>query len=200
MADIIAQKIEENHKYVEDALSRIGMRSLYTDFLRDSGFFDAPASANHHGNYPGALASHSIAVANELIRYTKAGLIGWTDERSPLIVGLLHDMCKVDTYEEVMDDDDIPELHMVSAYGEEVMVPKYKYNKNVLYKGHGTASVLKVAPYINLTEEEVACIVYHMGAFTDKEDWEYYDRAVSHFPNVLYTHTADMAASQVLGI
>ena len=199
MADVITQKIEENHKYVEEALGRIGMRSLYTDFLRDSGFFDAPASANHHGNYPGALASHSIAVANELIRYTKAGLIEWTDERSPLIVGLLHDACKIDSYEEVMDEDDCIR-HFVTVYGEEVMVPKYKYNKNVLYKGHGTASVLKVAPYINLTEEEVACIVYHMGAFTDKEDWEYYDRAVSHFPNVLYTHTADMVASQILGI
>ena len=51
-----------------------------------------------------------------------------------------------------------------------------------------------------LTEEEIMCIRYHMGAFTDKEEWRDYTNAVKNFPNVLWTHQADMLASHVSGV
>jgi hypothetical protein len=44
------------------------------------------------------------------------------------------------------------------------------------------------------------CIRYHMGAFTDKSEWNDYTRAVRNYPNVLWTHQADMLASQVAGV
>lgn len=53
---------------------------------------------------------------------------------------------------------------------------------------------------IDLTEEEKMCIRYHMGAFTEKSEWEFYSRAVRRYPNVLWTHTADMIASQIKGV
>ena len=34
----------------------------------------------------------------------------------------------------------------------------------------------------------------------DKENWNSYGRAVTNFPNVLYTHTADMVAARILGV
>ena len=43
----------------------------------------------------------------------------------------------------------------------------------------------------------MTCIRYHMGAFIDKEQWNDYTRAVEQYPNVLWTHTADMIASHV---
>jgi len=49
-----------------------------------------------------------------------------------------------------------------------------------------------------LTDEEIACIRWHMGAFDDKERWNNYRYAITQFPNVLYTHTADMIASTIL--
>ena len=48
--------------------------------------------------------------------------------------------------------------------------------------------------------EEIACIRYHMGAFTDKSEWNDYTRAVKAYPNVLWTHQADMLASHVKGV
>ena len=51
-----------------------------------------------------------------------------------------------------------------------------------------------------LTEEEAACIVYHMGAYTEKEKWDFYGRAIERFPNVLWTHHADMIASKIKGV
>ena len=50
--------------------------------------------------------------------------------------------------------------------------------------------------HISLTGEEAACIVYHMGAY-EKDMWDGYDAAIRQYPNVLYTHTADMLASKV---
>lgn len=43
--------------------------------LDKMGFFDAPASINHHGAYSGALFDHSLAVTGALLDYTdKLGL------------------------------------------------------------------------------------------------------------------------------
>ena len=53
---------------------------------------------------------------------------------------------------------------------------------------------------LKLTDEEIACIRWHMGAFDEKENWKHYSYAVSQYPNVLYTHTADMIASQIHNI
>ena len=44
------------------------------------------------------------------------------------------------------------------------------------------------------------CIRWHMGAFDDKENWNSYGRACTAYPNVLYTHTADMIAARILGV
>ena len=50
---------------------------------------------------------------------------------------------------------------------------------------------------IRLSDEERACIIYHMGAFTPKEEWRDYTHAVNVYPNVLWTHHADMIASHI---
>jgi hypothetical protein len=49
-------------------------------------------------------------------------------------------------------------------------------------------------------EEELLCIRWHMGAFDDKENWNSYGRSVTEYPNVLFTHTADMIAARIMRI
>lgn len=70
----------------------------FVDILKEKGFFTAPASIHHHGAYSGALFDHSLAVTNSLLSLTKRLELKWQDERSPLIVGMFHDLCKVDNY------------------------------------------------------------------------------------------------------
>lgn len=53
---------------------------------------------------------------------------------------------------------------------------------------------------MTLTEEEIMCIRYHMGAFVEKEELRDYTGAVHRYANVLWTHQADMLASHVVGI
>ena len=59
-----------------------------------------------------------------------------------------------------------------------------EYNTETLLKGHGDKSVMRCASLLQLTEEEVMCIRYHMGAFTDKEEWQDYesDSSLSECP------------------
>ena len=151
-----------------------------TSYLSEHGFFTAPASTKYHGSYEGGLFDHSFEVEQTLCELTKANGLVWERPESPLIVGMFHDLCKMDNYVAEMDG--------------------WTYNNEALLKGHGDKSVMKLASLMKLTEEEVACIRYHMGAFTEKEEWRDYTRAVHVYPNVLWTHHADMIASHVKGV
>lgn len=164
----------------------------FIDTLKEKGFFTAPASIHHHGAYSGALFDHSLAVANSLLSLTKRLELKWQDGRSPLIVGMFHDFCKVDNY--------ILQKEVLREEPFKAMLTKWEYNNATLLPGHGDKSVIMLQQYMRLTEEEMLCIRWHMGAFDDKENWNSYGRAVTNFPNVLYTHTADMIAARILGV
>ena len=153
------------------------------EFLEENGFYDAPASRKHHGADPGGLFNHSYLVATKLQELTDKLGLAWEREESPMIIGLLHDVCKLDDY--VLE---------VGVDGWNI-----QWNKNSLWPGHGEKSLIMLQGLIPLTEEEKACIRYHMGAFTDQKEWEYYSRAVEKYPNALYTHMADMIASHIEG-
>ena len=101
---------------------------------------------------------------------------------------MFHDLCKIDNYINVRDESEDPEKdHWV-------------YNNDTLLKGHGDKSVMILSTLIQLTEEEVMCIRYHMGAFTNKSEWNIYTRAIHKYPNVLWTHQADMLAAHIAGV
>lgn len=166
--------------------------------LNNNGFFTAPASTKYHGAYEGGLYDHSFAVTKRLIRLTMDNKLQWQRKESPFIVGMFHDICKCDQYKWVED-----EMVEMSVGQYNLMVkgdfdPKghYEFNTNTLLKGHGSKSLMILSQFINLTEEEMLCIRYHMGAY-EKEEWAEFDMAIKRYENVLWTHQADMLASKV---
>lgn len=172
-------------------------------YLSLNHFFTAPASTKYHGNYEGGLFDHSFAVAKFLVQLTEDNHLTWKNPRSPYIVGMFHDLCKIDQY--------IPQYEMREELEQSPLNdPKpvkfvktlcgYDYNPDTLLKGHGDKSVMLLSQFYTLTDEEIMCIRYHMGAFTDKSEWNDYTRAVRNYPNVLWTHQADMLASHVAGV
>lgn len=165
-------------------------------FLRNNGFFTAPASANHHGNYEGGLFDHSLQVTKELVKLTMYNHLNWERAHSPYIVGMFHDLCKIDSYKWVQSpaQEVQPGIRIHKADGH------WEYNTDTLLKGHGEKSVMILSTLMQLTEEEMLCIRYHMGAFTDEAEWKYYNGAINRYPNVLWTHHADMIASHVQGV
>ena len=156
--------------------------------LIEDGYFTCPASLHHHGKYEGALFDHSIAVTESLLYLTDKLGLTWGTPESPLIVGMFHDLCKVDNYK-----------HKDAAWGDSI--ESWEYNNAPLLTGHGEKSVIMLQQLgIRLTEEEMLCIRWHMGAFDKEENWNSYGRSVTKYPNVLYTHTADMIAARILGV
>lgn len=153
--------------------------------LDEMGFFTAPASTKFHGDYEGGLFDHSLEVTNALIHLTERLNLNWERGISPIMVGMFHDLCKCDQYEVISHPCD-PDV-------------RYGRNDKVLLKGHGEKSVMLLSQFYNLTEEEILCIRYHMGAY-ETDEWNEYDRAIRKYPNVLFTHTADMIASKISGV
>lgn len=150
-------------------------------WLVNNGFFTQAASTKFHGSYEGGLFDHSYAVMRHLLDLTDRLGLQWQREESPYIVGMFHDLCKIDQYVRLPDG-------------------RYKFIYNTEVKGHGDKSVILLARLMPLTEEEMNCIRYHMGAFTEKEAWRTYTDAIHKYPNVMWTHTADMMASHIDGI
>ena len=165
------------------------------DYLTKEGFFTAPASTKYHGAYEGGLYDHSKAVFLRLKELTDKLGLEWQRPESPFIVGMFHDLCKCDQYKKVEGRKTMigdQEITVMDGY-------HYEYNTNTLLKGHGTKSVMILSQFINLTQEEMLCIRYHMGPY-EKEEWTEFDNAVHVWPNVYYTNSADIIASKIDGI
>lgn len=167
----------------------------FVDWLMENGFFTAPASAKYHGNYEGGLFDHSKGVVLALQQLTDGMKLKWKRPESPLIVGMFHDLCKIDQYTEVVDDEGVMYFGDDTPHNRKA---HYDY-ADPLLKGHGVKSIMLLTPFMTLTEEEMCCIRYHMGAF-EADDIPAFGRAVKKFPNVLFAHTADMMAAKILGV
>ena len=183
MEKVGEKNIKDFQKFMQN---RVVNPIRLSNLLDKLGYFTAPAAISHHGNYIGGLYDHSKQVATELQNLTDQLGLRWVRSDSPIIVGMLHDLCKCDDY--VLNDEGV-----------------WTYNKNKLLPGHGDKSVMMAQQVMmpaqgGLTDEEMYCIRWHMGAFDDKENWQCYSAAVKIYHNVLYTHTADMIASQIIGI
>ena len=77
---------------------------------------------------------------------------------------------------------------------------RYERRRDAEISGHGTKSAIMALSKLHLTDEEIRCICWHMGAFVDRTEWESYIAAVRRYPNILWVHQADMVASQIKGI
>lgn len=148
--------------------------------LEKLGFFDAPASRSYHGNYEGGLFNHSVAVTNSLLKLTEDNELKCERKESPYIIGMFHDLCKCDQYIRVDGG--------------------YAYDNNLVLTGHGDKSVILAQQIMSLTEEEILCIRWHMGAYDKEENWNHFNAAIRKYNNVLWTHVADMIASQIEGV
>ena len=174
---------KERKKIYAEFMPKFLSDMYYITMLDEVGFFTAPASTKFHGAYEGGLFDHSFSVAKYLVELTEKLGLKWIREESPYIVGMFHDFCKCGLYKAKADGSG------------------YDYNTGLIIPGHGERSVILVQRFFDITDEEIACIRWHMGAYeTDTSLWKCYNAAVMKYANVLFTHTADMYAAKVLGV
>lgn len=174
-----------------DNIERDGAEELLA-FLEKSDFFTAPASGRRHGNVEGGLCAHSVKVYKRYTKLLQAEYGDkWTDVVSPesaAIVGLLHDICKVNTY--------TVDFRNVKENGQWVQKPYFKYYDPLPY-GHGEKSVYMISGFMRLTREEALAINWHMGAFDSrvKENGSMMSDVFYRYPSVFLFHLADYMAT-----
>lgn len=190
---------------VQHVIDRFGaMRTAnFLSYLHENGFFDASASTRWHLAYAGGLLEHSINVAEQMIKL--AASYGGASIESCAVIGLFHDVCKMDAY--VYD----------KASG------KFKWNKNRLSdvtndSEHSELSVKRISAFLPLSDAEKAAIEWHMGLY----DWrlnpprnagdmtsadildniktmrKQYEDTCNQYSTVKLAHIADMIASQIV--
>lgn len=192
---------EERYKDFLDLCkeNKFALEDHVDHWLRINAFFIAPASTKYHGAYAGGLYDHSRCVYDRLAKLTDNNKLTWQRPQSPFIIGMFHDLCKCDQYYPVFKNeyvsDDKGKLVASSK------IDHYEYNTNTALKGHATKSIIILSSLFTLTEEEMLCIRYHMGAYGNeqeqKDEWAGFDKAIRKYEGVLYAHLADQLASKV---
>lgn len=163
---------------------RKGMDDLINYLENETDFFKAPASTKYHLNKEGGLVEHSLNVYYELYLETPDNF----DNNSLIIVSLLHDLCKANFYS-------VSEKN-VNKNGKWMKEPYYMIN-DLYPMGHGEKSLIIAQKYIDLTDEEMFAIRWHMGFSESKENYNYINKAFSKYPLSLYLHIADLKATYI---
>ena len=163
------------------------------------GFFEAPASSQGHGAYPGGLVEHSLNVYDAAMESRKSMLALRPDleaELSPesiAIAALLHDVCKADFYRLVKKK----RRNEVGQYEE---FEQYEIHDENFPVGHGEKSViLLLQSGLDLKDDEIYAIRWHMGPWNlSRDDEKFYRKAGSATPLQPLIHAADTLASAIL--
>lgn len=172
-------------------IKRDGADKLLEYLTNQSDFFTAPASGRRHSNFEGGLVFHSINVykrfKNNLKLEYGEDYTNKISEESIAIIGLLHDICKVNTY--TMD------YRNQKIDGQWHQVPYFAYYNPLPY-GHGEKSVYIISGFMRLTREEAMAINWHMGAFDPRAQGgsDLFD-AFSRYPISVLFHVSDLEAS-----
>ena len=155
------------------------------DMLKASDFFEAPASTKYHDNFKGGLCYHSLKVYNNLVKLNKTYELNFSED-SMIIMGLLHDICKINCY--------IKDKKNVKVGSNWITVDYWSF-KDELPIGHGQKSVIMLLEQgFNLTELELKSIIGHMNGY-DKSDLFDASNIFNLDSNTIWLHLADFVAS-----
>ena len=174
-----------------DSVERDGAEELL-NYLEKNDFFTAPASSKFHSNFEGGLCLHSINVYKRLLKLVQTEFgEKWQNiisAESVAIIGLLHDVCKINFY--------TVDMRNVKVDGQWVKKPYYKVEDSLPY-GHGEKSVYMISGFMKLSREEAMAINWHMGAFDEraKNNTSILKNVFQKFPIAYLAHIADYMAT-----
>lgn len=175
---------------VKENVHREGVDSLL-DWLGKTNFFHDPASTKFHSDYEGGLCQHSLNVYARLIKLLQNEYgDSWQEKcsmESAVLIGLFHDICKVDTYSVSMRN--------IKENGVWVQKPYYVSQDNLPF-GHGEKSVYILNSFVKLTREEAMCINWHMGEYDLRaKAGQSLSNIYYKYPLAFLTHIADNMAT-----
>ena len=177
-----------NEVFIKNLLrstKRSGIDRLIKE-MEEDGFFTQPASTNHHLNYPGGLAEHSLNVykrARALNECFEAGI----PEDSIVITSILHDLGKTGQFGQLGYKPNVLKNGSISES------KPFVVNKDLLPVDHELRSIFIASRYIDLTEDEQFAIMCHNGLYGNQKKTVLGNET----PLYMILHFADMWASRV---
>lgn len=170
--------------------------------LEALGFFEAPASARNHFNFPGGLVQHSLNVY-DMAMAMRGAIIPLRPEMEKAlrpdaiaIAALLHDVCKADIYRRTIKK----RKNEIGVWED---IEGYEVDYSGLPVGHGEKSVIRLLRSgLDLEDDEIYAIRWHMGPWDlpaqSIEMDKSYRAAQAASPLTALIHTADTLAAQIL--
>lgn len=184
-----------------DLLTATGRENIdyVIEDLDSWGFFESPASSQGHGAYPGGLLEHSLNVYDAAMATRKSlvevrpDLEKQLPEDSVAIAALLHDVCKAGFYKLVKKK----KRNEIGTYED---VETYEIHDENFPVGHGEKSViLLLQSGLDLTDDEIYAIRWHMGPWNlSRDDERFYRQAGRISALQPLIHSADTIASALL--
>ena len=155
------------------------------DWLESTDFFEAPASTIYHENYTGGLCEHSLKVYDNMVKLKQEFKFDIDDEQI-IIMALLHDVCKANTYIKDKKNQKIGQNWITVDY----------WKRNDDYPiGHGQKSIILIQKTgFVLTDLEILSIVAHMNGY-DKSDLFNASNIYDTNELTIWLHLADMIAT-----
>lgn len=195
------KKNQQEFEALLRSTGREGIEYVIEDLEKD-GFFEAPASSDHHLNIQGGLCQHSLNVC-------KAGLMIWeglktldpsgvnnVKRKSVIIATLLHDVCKTNIYKRTVKK-------RKNKLGQWEDSEGYRVSYKDFPMGHGEKSVIMLlCSGLELLDDEMLAIRWHMGAWginmNSYEDQRNYDTARQKYPLCSIIQSADSLAAAIM--
>lgn len=190
------QNIDLKAKFIticREKINRDGLDSLLDWLENESDFFVAPASTRFHGNHKYGLLEHSLNVyyaLNELVKQFPHLDIS---EETIAVAALFHDLCKANYY--VVSTKNVKD-ETTGVWHKE---PFYKTDDQYPV-GHGEKSVIILMKHMQLTDDEIYAIRWHMGGFDSAVKGGDFGsgKAYEICPFAVLLHLADMIASYLM--
>ena len=186
----VEQKYNNEIKFME-LLTKLNIDLTELNrFLEQIDYFNAPASTQYMGAYPGGLCEHALIVAHELGALCNAYYPGRYTEEDVIKVALLKDIYKATMYEMYMKNvkDD--------TNGQWTTVPAYKTreaNTRTVFGNVGLSSYMQIKGYVSLTDEQIEAIIYASPQNFEPDIHE----VMRAYPLVTLTRMAEIAATYI---
>jgi hypothetical protein len=184
------QKDANEIKFME-LLARLNIDLTNISKLLDNiNYFNAPASTQYIGAYPGGLCEHALRVAHELGVLCNAYYPGRYSEEDVIKVALFKDIYRATMYElynKNVKNEQTGQWEVVQAY-------KTRESSNrPVFGDLYFSSYMQIKDLITLTDEQIEAIVQAKPFDSSPDIYE----VLNTFPLVTLTRMAEMAATYI---
>jgi len=173
-------------------IKRPGIDAFLNWLENETDFFVAPASTRFHGSYKGGLLDHSLNVYYAFKNDIKQVYNIPISDETIAIITLFHDTCKANLYA-------VSTRNVKNESGVWEKVPYYTTDDQFPI-GHGEKSVIQIMKYMQLTDDEIVAIRWHMSGFDSAAKGGDYglSSAYNKYPIAVMLHLSDMVATYLM--